>query len=207
MEVNPKFYSIPGEKQKKIINAAMKSFAAAPYVKVSLKDAAEEAGVSKSLLLYYFYSKEGIYRFIAGKAMETADEYMEKIVDSLNASQKVDIFDFIFESSKIKKETYFENLNAMNFLARAYVEENEDVRKFFDSGFLKREEMTRTLLTEKADRSKMRNTIKPGEAYKIIVYTLKGLLEGQIKNGINDFSLMLKEVDEVMDILKRMIYK
>lgn len=67
--------------------------------------------------------------------------------------------------------------------------------------------MTRMLLTEKADRSKMRDTIEPGEAYKIIVYTLKALLEGQIKNGINDFSLMMKEVDEVMDILKRMIYK
>mgnify|MGYP004563892427 CR=1 FL=1 len=53
--MNEKFYALPEEKQSQILNAAYKVFATNQYKKAPTSEIAAEAGISKSLLFYYFH--------------------------------------------------------------------------------------------------------------------------------------------------------
>jgi TetR/AcrR family transcriptional regulator len=55
------FEKLEKEKQNKIINAACEVFARHGYKKASMKDIAETAGISKSVLFKYFSSKQNLY--------------------------------------------------------------------------------------------------------------------------------------------------
>jgi TetR/AcrR family transcriptional regulator len=55
------FEKLEKEKQNKIINAACEVFARHGYKKGSMKDIAEMAGISKSVLFKYFSTKQNLY--------------------------------------------------------------------------------------------------------------------------------------------------
>lgn len=59
--MNERFYSLPKEKQNEIINAAYEVFSGHSYKKSAVGKIAEEAGISKSLLFYYFRDKKDLY--------------------------------------------------------------------------------------------------------------------------------------------------
>jgi len=58
-----KFFSLPNEKQKIIIDAALRTFGANGYKKASTNDIAFAAGVSKAMIFHYFGTKKN-YTFI-----------------------------------------------------------------------------------------------------------------------------------------------
>ena len=62
--MNEKFFDLKKEKQDRMINAALKVFAAGGYAHASTDDIVREAGISKGLLFHYFVSKAGLYSFI-----------------------------------------------------------------------------------------------------------------------------------------------
>ncbi len=55
--MNEKFYSLPEEKQQKIINAGFRVFSQNSYKKSPMNEIADCAGISKSLLFHYFHNK------------------------------------------------------------------------------------------------------------------------------------------------------
>ncbi|MGM9948116.1 TetR/AcrR family transcriptional regulator, partial [Floccifex sp.] len=55
--MNEKFYSLPIEKQKTILNAGYRIFSENTYKNSPVSQIAKEAGISKSLLFYYFKNK------------------------------------------------------------------------------------------------------------------------------------------------------
>lgn len=52
--MNEKFFSLPIEKQEAIINAGYRVFSENSYKKSPMSEIADAAGISKSLLFYYF---------------------------------------------------------------------------------------------------------------------------------------------------------
>ena len=62
LHMNEKFYSLPNEKQQRIINAGFRTFSRNSYKKSPMQEIADEAGISKSLLFYYFHNKKEIGR-------------------------------------------------------------------------------------------------------------------------------------------------
>jgi TetR/AcrR family transcriptional regulator len=70
------FEKLEKEKQNKIINAACEIFARHGYKKASMKDIAETAGISKSVLFKYFSTKQNLYEKIfrlASDSIRAAD--------------------------------------------------------------------------------------------------------------------------------------
>ena len=55
--VNEKFFALPEEKRRRIVNAAMEAFGKNEYKRASTDDIAARAGISKGLLFHYFGSK------------------------------------------------------------------------------------------------------------------------------------------------------
>ena len=64
--MNEKFFSLPIEKQEKIINAGFRVFSQNSYKKSLMSEIADAAGISKSLLFHYFHNKKN-FIFFCGK--------------------------------------------------------------------------------------------------------------------------------------------
>lgn len=56
--MNEKFFDLPQEKQQAILNAGYRVFSQNAYKKSPVSEIAAEAGISKSLLFYYFRNKQ-----------------------------------------------------------------------------------------------------------------------------------------------------
>lgn len=55
--MNPKFFELSPEKQQRILNAGFRVFSENSYRKSPVREVAEAAGISKSLLFHYFHNK------------------------------------------------------------------------------------------------------------------------------------------------------
>lgn len=62
--MNEKFYTLPEEKQRRIINAGFHVFSQNSYRKSPMSEIADAAGISKSLLFHYFLNKNELYLFL-----------------------------------------------------------------------------------------------------------------------------------------------
>ena len=76
--MNEKFFSLPEEKQQAIINAGLRVFSQNTYKKSPVSEIAKEAGISKSLLFYYFRNKKELYLFLWEKCAQVTIEYMRE---------------------------------------------------------------------------------------------------------------------------------
>ena len=77
--MNDKFFTLPEEKQQRIINAGYHVFSRNSYKKSPVGEIAQTAGISKSLLFHYFHNKKELYFFLWNKAaemtMQTINDY------------------------------------------------------------------------------------------------------------------------------------
>ena len=62
--MNPRFYSLPKEKQSAILNAGFHVFSQNTYKKSPMSEIADAAGISKALLFLYFHNKKELYLFL-----------------------------------------------------------------------------------------------------------------------------------------------
>lgn len=91
--MNEKFYALPEEKQNRIINAGFRVFSQNSYKKSPVNEIALEAGISKSLLFFYFKNKKELYIFLLKKVEEiTRKTLMEAAVNKCD-----DIFDMMYQ--------------------------------------------------------------------------------------------------------------
>ena len=56
--MNEAFFSLPNERQQAILNAGYRVFSQNTYKKTPVGEVAAAAGISKSLLFYYFRNKQ-----------------------------------------------------------------------------------------------------------------------------------------------------
>lgn len=73
-----KFYSLPPEKQQRIINAGFRIFSQNSYKKSPMQEIANEAAISKSLLFHYFQNKKDLYLFLWNTAADLTIEYLTR---------------------------------------------------------------------------------------------------------------------------------
>ena len=62
--MNEKFFSLPPEKQQRILNAGFRVFSQNSYKQSPTSEIAAEAGISKALLFHYFRNKQELYLFL-----------------------------------------------------------------------------------------------------------------------------------------------
>lgn len=58
--MNEKFFSLPEERQRAMLNAGYRVFAHNSYKKSPMSEIADAAGISKALLFHYFGNKKGL---------------------------------------------------------------------------------------------------------------------------------------------------
>ena len=98
--MNDKFYSLPKEKQDRIINAGFRVFSRNSYKKSPVQEIALEAGISKSLLFFYFKNKKELYLFLWQKV----EELVTGELNNSDTGKAKDLFDLMYQSliTKVK---------------------------------------------------------------------------------------------------------
>ena len=89
--MNEKFFSLPPEKQQRILNAGFRVFSQNSYKKSPTSEIAAEAGISKALLFHYFRNKQELYLFLWDWGAKVTIEYLT----AYKCYEPTDLFEMI----------------------------------------------------------------------------------------------------------------
>lgn len=131
--MNEKFFSLPKEKQNRIMNAGFRIFSESSYKKSPVSEIAETAGISKALLFHYFKNKKELYLYLWNVAAKITQKQLEeeKCFDSDN------LFDMMEHGIYLKTKIISKYPHMSNFLVRAYYEKDSEISSIIQKSYKK----------------------------------------------------------------------
>lgn len=121
--MNDKFFSLPEEKQLAIINVGYRVFSQNTYKKSPVSEIADAAGISKSLLFYYFRNKRELYLFLIKTAADTTYQYLQ----DFGCGKSEDFFENMHRGLKAKVALMKKYPDLTLFTLKAYYETDPDI--------------------------------------------------------------------------------
>ena len=121
--MNPKFFSLPKERQLQIINAGFRVFGNNSYKKSPMSEIAAEGGISKSLLFHYFQNKKDLYLYLWKTC---AEETIDEMTRSGCYEQK-DLFSTLDSGMQAKLRLMKRYPGIARFAIRAFYEKDPEV--------------------------------------------------------------------------------
>ena len=121
--MNDKFYSLPEEKQQKIINAGFLVFSRDSYKKSPMKEIADRAGISKALLFHYFCNKKELYLFLWNRACGITMEYLT----AYGCYEPDDLFEMMERGMKAKIQMMRKYPDITAFVIKAFYEKEPGI--------------------------------------------------------------------------------
>ncbi|MBQ7955277.1 MAG: TetR/AcrR family transcriptional regulator [Lachnospiraceae bacterium] len=200
--MNGKFFDLKKEKQDRMINAALKVFAQKGYKHASTDDIVREAAISKGLLFHYFNSKLGLYSFIYDYSVR----YMSLEMKSTVQKSETDLFELFKQQEQAKIQALRGYPYMQQFLNRCMSEDvNEALLAIEDK---------RNILVElydsvfaQADMSKLPAAIDGAKLWKMLDYTMKGLMTQRFLDDSFHANMLQEEICEYIDMVKAMVYR
>lgn len=170
--MNNKFFELPLEKQRRIINSAYRVFSENSYKKAPMSEIAEEGNISKSLLFHYFTNKKELYMYLWNNACEITRQ-------SIREYKTLDTDDFF----EMLRRTLLSKCSIMRdypymyaFSLRAYYETADEIKDSIQVNFNVTSKESEMLVIEKIDKSKLRKDIDIKIMYSEILYAVDGYL-------------------------------
>ena len=121
--MNEKFFSLPEEKQRAILNAGYRVFSRNSYRKSPMSEIADAAGISKSLLFHYFRNKKELYLFL----WETAARTTLETLAAYQAYEQPDVFATMRRGLQAKTAIMRRWPDMGAFTIKAYYEKDPEV--------------------------------------------------------------------------------
>ena len=206
-----KFESLPEEKKKRILDAAIEEFAVNGYDKASTNSIVKKADISKGILFHYFKSKKNLFLYIFDYCITNlTDKYY-----SVKETDPKDIFERFISISirKIKIISEEPLMNRLVFSAISNMPESlkQELTERYNTYYAK--EMPRFF--EDIDTSKFRKEIDSQKAIELIMMCMDSISNKYLqkyKNTsvdevFNDVENIMEEYNEYMEILKFGIYE
>ncbi|MDE7310372.1 MAG: TetR/AcrR family transcriptional regulator [Eubacterium sp.] len=121
--MNEKFFSLPKERQQAILNAGYHVFSQNTYKKAPVGEVAAAAGISKSLLFYYFRNKRDLYLFL----WENCVRMTSKSMIAYDCYQQTNLFEMLKRGMQAKMSIMYEYPQIGSFAINAFYEEDPSV--------------------------------------------------------------------------------
>ncbi len=121
--MNPKFFSLPQEKQQAVLNAGFHVFSRNTYRKSPMSEIAGAAGISKSLLFHYFQNKKELYLFLWDTCATVTIEEMERS----GCYEQTDLFESMDKGMQAKLRLMRKYPDIGRFAIRAFYEEDPEI--------------------------------------------------------------------------------
>lgn len=122
--MNEKFFTLPIEKQRAIINAGYRVFSENSYKKSPMSEIADAAGISKPLLFHYFENKKGLYLFLWENCAKTTLQYLTEY----KCYEQTDLFDMLYLGMKAKIRIMQQYPYMGQFAVKAFYETDPTVQ-------------------------------------------------------------------------------
>ena len=196
--MNPKFFSLPKEKQQAILNAAYRVFSQNSYKNSPMSEIAAEAGISKALLFHYFHNKKELYLYLWDNCAETTIEYLTRY----GCYEQTELFESMERGMRAKMEIIRLYPNMGIFTIRAFYEKDPEVcsaiqdscRKYFD---LKAAKVKLNL-----DPSQFIPGLDIGMMYREMYWASEGYLWEAVQQGRFDIDRLEKDFTKLLTFWK-----
>ena len=196
--MNPRFYSLPKEKQETILNAGFHVFSQNSYKKSPMSEIADAAGISKSLLFHYFRNKKELYLFLWDTCCQITVEEMTRS----GAYEQTDLFGSMDYGMQAKLRLMRQYPDIGVFAVRAFYEKDPEVSADIQKS------MGRYLRTHAAKklRSLDPDDFIPGidlqMMYREMYLASEGCLWEYIQRGTVNISAMEKDFKKLLAFWK-----
>ncbi|MCT8977927.1 TetR/AcrR family transcriptional regulator [Clostridium sp. CX1] len=198
-----KFFNLPEDKQKTIIDAALKSFGTNGYKKTSVSDIAAEAGISKAMVFHYFGTKKALYLYLIELC---GDIIMKEVYEKFDYTV-TDFFERIRLSSNIEISIMKQHPAMRSFLISVYFESDEEVKEDIKTLLAKGEGFRNKIAFDGMDYSKFKEGIDPKLVMKMLLWLTDGYMNQMSKETEVDYEAFFKEFEECMDLLRNNFYR
>lgn len=195
--MNEKFYLLAPEKQRQIIRAGYKVFSKNTYAKSPVGQVACEAGISKSLLFYYFRNKKELYLFLWEEAIKTQETAAGEIW------KQTDYFSMLETGMKQKLYAMKNYPEMSDFILKVFFEDDPEV-----AGEIR--QRYQLLLVEY--RPFLEKLIDPGEfiegldvpmMYQEMCWACEGYLRTALQKVPWDFEKIESQFQQLIDFWKQ----
>jgi TetR/AcrR family transcriptional regulator len=199
------FEKLEKEKQNKIINAACEVFARHGYKKASMKDIAETAGVSKSVLFKYFTTKQNLYLKVFRLSSDSITEADN--IARAEGEQDPDMFSLMRRSAKNRLSLFKEYPWIFKFSYTAAFDGDPFVRELvklelenYRRANTKDRQIDRQGVT--GDQKGLREDVSPAVTRQIIFWVSQGYLEERLFRDDIDPDDLEQGFEKWIDILE-----
>ena len=196
--MNEKFFLLPEEKQQSIINAGYRVFSRNDYKSSPMREIAEAAGISKSLLFHYFRNKKELYLFLWDKCAEITIEFLTKY----DCYGQKELFESMERGMRAKMELIRLYPDMGSFTIRAFYEKDPEICAAVQASYHR-------YFNLKADKTRLNldpEQFVPGldipMMYREMYWAAEGCLWEMVQRGNMDISQMEKDFTKLMEFWK-----
>jgi AcrR family transcriptional regulator len=201
--MNEKFYALSEEKQNAIINAGFKVFAKNSYKKSPVNEIAIEAGISKSLLFFYFRNKKELYIFLLKKS----EELTKRTLMESGVMNGTDIFDIMYRGLLAKASMMKKYPDMGNFSIKAYYEKDPEVVKDVQKIIAPYTKMETNMTLPPLDKSKFKEGLDLNMMYQDMYLASEGYLWRMQQTDRLDIDRMVADYKKIINFWKSIYLK
>lgn len=208
LTIHSRFNNLKAEKQKLIMNAAIKEFVQNGFDKGSTNEIIKRASISKGSLFNYFNSKKDLYVYLVEHCVQVVEWFFGQIDVS-----ETDLFKRIEDIGLQKMHIHQTYPQVFDFLAASIQEESPEVKDIIKQKVDPIYDEGTKIVYDNIDYSLFRDDIDIEKAIEILNWTMfgfgdKGLKQIDSFENIRDFGEQyLQEWKQYADILKGSFYK
>ena len=192
------FFVLPKEKRQAIINAGYRVFSENSYKNSPMSEIAEAAGISKSLLFYYFRNKKELYLFLWQNCAETTIEFLTRY----ECYNQKELFESMERGMRAKMEIIRLFPDMGKFVIKAFYEKDPDISAAIQESYHR-------YFNLKADKTRLNfnpEQFIPGldisMMYRDMYWASEGYLWETVHRGDVDIDQMEKDFIQLMEFWK-----
>lgn len=206
--MNKTFKNLDRDKQKRIINAALREFTVMGFDQASTNRIVKNAEIGKGMLFYYFTSKKDLYLYLIDYCIKMIESKYFALIDT----SERDLIERLKKISNVKMDFMGEHPDSMNFMATILVEGVDQIDDTLKSRIEKLQEKGYDIIYDNLDYSLFRKDIDAEKTFKLIQWAFHGY-EEEIKYRLRDqdvttidYEPYFDEFFAYLDIMKTAFY-
>ena len=198
--MNEKFFSLPKEKQQAVLNAGYRVFSRNTYKKSPVSEIASEAGISKSLLFYYFKNKKELYLCLWETCMRITMKYLERY----GCGETEDFFEAMYRGLRAKIHLMEEYPDMGNFAVKVYYEKDPEISPEIQKTIVPFASLTSNTTVKKLDPEQFIPGLDLEMMYKDMFWASEGYLWEKSQNGSFDVNEVERDFLKLIGFWKKL---
>lgn len=196
--MNDRFFALPEERQKTIINAAYRVFSQNSYKNSPMSEIADAAGISKSLLFHYFHNKKELYLFLWDTCAKTTIEFLTRY----ECYEQKDLFESMERGMRAKMEIIRLYPDMGNFAIRAFYENDADICAAVQESYHRHFNLKADGMRLNLDPAQFIPGLDIPMMYQDMYWASEGYLWEMVQRGNVDMEQMEKDFTRLMNFWK-----